>query len=210
MKKELGNIEYTGIRYTSGYRTGNMTYAYVQQTLEVVKHGIGININRAVANIAWKGDLVVAFGHSFVKIIGESSQPQFTNPLIIFVTTEDFITSGNVDQILHIDTAIERAEDALNGKHNGHPPKLEYFLHPDGHLALAHVIQIQNENLGTWFKGFIDAYSGELLSSFNFVCHGAGTASKSAKLAVPKLTEGNSTRRFLSRGTQRLRTGSRF
>ena len=119
----------------------------------------------------------------------------------------------NVNQILHIDTAIERAEHAMNGNHNGHPPKLEYFLHPDGHLALAHVIQIQNENLGTWVEAYIDAHSGDHLSSNNFVCHGDGTASKSTKLAVSKLTEVNtvnSTRRSLSRGMQcQIRTGSR-
>ena len=34
VEKELGIIEHTGIAYTSGYRIGNMTYAYVQQTLE--------------------------------------------------------------------------------------------------------------------------------------------------------------------------------
>ena len=38
VEKELGNIEHTGIGYTSGYRIGNMTYAYVQQTLEDVRH----------------------------------------------------------------------------------------------------------------------------------------------------------------------------
>ena len=48
----------------------------------------------------------------------------------------DFTKIHDVNQILHIDTAIERAEHAMNGNHNGHPPKLEYFLHPDGHLAL--------------------------------------------------------------------------
>ena len=100
---------------------------------------------------------------------------QLNSPLMISVEpevkTEDSTTIQNKDQILNIDTAIERAEHALNGKHNGHPPKLEYFMHPDGHLALAHVIQIQNENLGTWVEGYIDAHSGELLSSNNFVCH---------------------------------------
>ena len=133
---------------------------------------------------------------------------QFTSLLMIFLG-KNFTKIHNANQILHIDSAIERAEHAMNGNHNGHPPKLEYFLHPDGHLALAHVIQIQNENLGTWVDAFIDAHSGDHLSSINYVCHGDGTASKSIKLLVSKLTEGNSTRRFLSRGTQCLRTGSR-
>ena len=129
---------------------------------------------------------------------------QFTSPLMISVEAKvkDFATIQSVNQILHIDTAIERAEHVLNGNHNSHPPKLEYFLHPDGHLALAHVIQIQNEKLGTWVDAFIDAYSGDLLTSINFVCHGAGTASKSTKLVVSKLTEGSSTGHFLSPGTQ--------
>lgn len=71
-----------GVAYESGYRIGEMTYAYVYQT-DVSFHvrgrfnGIpvetlpnrqsGHKIDNAVANIAWRGDLVVAFGHSFVK-----------------------------------------------------------------------------------------------------------------------------------------------
>jgi len=72
----------TDIAYTSGYRIGKMTYAYVHQTyvsrfpvrLSLFLSAVNINpqnnkkISNAVANIAWKGELVVAFGHSFVKI----------------------------------------------------------------------------------------------------------------------------------------------
>ena len=38
VEKRLGKIEHMGITYTSGYRIGNMTYAYVQQILERVRH----------------------------------------------------------------------------------------------------------------------------------------------------------------------------
>jgi extracellular elastinolytic metalloproteinase len=54
------------------------------------------------------------------------------------------------------------AEQALNGQSNGHPPTLEYLARDDGTAALAHVLQIQNEDIGIWKEAFVDAHSGEL------------------------------------------------
>jgi hypothetical protein len=39
----------------------------------MLQDGTNKKIDNAVANIVWKGELVVAFGHSFVEVIGESS-----------------------------------------------------------------------------------------------------------------------------------------
>ncbi|KAJ7087425.1 Fungalysin metallopeptidase-domain-containing protein [Mycena epipterygia] len=133
----------SGLEYTSGYRKGNMTYAYVQQT-----HN-DKTIGYSVANIAWKDNRVVAFGQSFVKFESAAS---------------------NIAKI-DITTAIPMAERHAVGAHNGHPPKMEYLLGPDSHLALVHVIQIQNDDEGTWHEAFIDAHSGQLLSLNDFVCH---------------------------------------
>lgn len=70
-----------------------------------------------------------------------------------------------------LEDAISNAERLLHGSYNHHPATLEYFAKEDGSVALAHVIQIANDNAGTWFEAFIDAHSGELLSAIDFVAH---------------------------------------
>jgi len=50
---------------------------------------------------------------------------------------------------------------------------VEYISKPDGSAALAHVIQIVNEQAGTWYEAFVDAHSGELLSVTDFVTKAA-------------------------------------
>jgi hypothetical protein len=67
--------------------------------------------------------------------------------------------------------AIPLAERHAIGTHNGHPPTVEYFKKPDGHLALVHVIRIQKDDAQTWHETFIDAHSGELLFLNDFVSH---------------------------------------
>ncbi|KJA20476.1 hypothetical protein HYPSUDRAFT_203789 [Hypholoma sublateritium FD-334 SS-4] len=136
----LGITSPMGVAYTSGYRTGKMTYAYVKQTDN------GVPIANAVANIAWKGDIVVAFGHSFV----EKKSAADTSPRI---------------EIPH---AISTAELRLNGTHTGHPTKTQYLATSSGHLALVHAVQIENDDLGTHYEAFVDAHSGQLLSLTDF------------------------------------------
>jgi len=70
---------------------------------------------------------------------------------------------------ISISDAIPRAEAALNGKYNNHPPTLEYFAKADGTAVLTHVIQVENDTLGTWFEAFVDAHSGDLVSVTDFV-----------------------------------------
>lgn len=70
---------------------------------------------------------------------------------------------------LTVEQAIPKAEDALAGKYNGYKTSLEYLVKPDGSIALAHVVQIQNEEEFTWYEAFVDAHSGEILSVVDFV-----------------------------------------
>lgn len=78
------------------------------------------------------------------------------------------------------------AEQSLYGTYNGHPTKLEYLANPNGHLSLVHVIQIQNETAGTWYEAFLDAHSGQHLSSTNFVSH--ATVSTLSGIFLQELT----------------------
>jgi len=67
---------------------------------------------------------------------------------------------------IQVTTAIAAAERAFPGAYNGYPTKLEYYAQPDGSVVLVHVIQIQGDN--TWFQVYIDAHSGQVVSSSNF------------------------------------------
>jgi len=67
---------------------------------------------------------------------------------------------------IQVATAIESAERAFPGAYNGHPTKLEYYAQPDGSVVLVHVIQIQGDE--TWFQVYINAHSGQVVSSTNF------------------------------------------
>lgn len=153
----LGISPPMGVAYTSGYRTGKMTYAYVHQT------DSGVSIANAVANIAWRGDLVVSFGHSFV----EKKSAAATSPRI------------------EIHDAILAAEGLLNGTYTGHPTKTQYLATSNSHLALVHAIQIENENLGTFYEAFVDAHSGQLLSLTDFVCYASYTVLPTPGGAAP-------------------------
>ncbi|KAF8886771.1 Fungalysin metallopeptidase-domain-containing protein [Infundibulicybe gibba] len=103
----------------------------------------------AVANYAYYKGRLVAFGSSFVRI----------NPLNIAPP----VPSRKVESV------IPRAEKILNGKFNGHAPTLEYIVERNGRISLAHVVQIQNGDKGTWFEAFMDAHSGKFIAVNDFV-----------------------------------------
>ncbi|KAG5641142.1 hypothetical protein DXG03_005893 [Asterophora parasitica] len=135
-------VNSTSIKYRTGYSGQAAKHAYVSQV-----HN-GIPFANAVANIAYNhDDKVVAFGSSFVK------------PKKIAASKP----------IVSLDAAIATAEQALDGKYNGHPATLEYLAKDDGSAVLTHVVQIQNEAAGTWYQAFVDAHSGELASIVDFV-----------------------------------------
>ncbi|KAH9850436.1 Fungalysin metallopeptidase-domain-containing protein [Lenzites betulinus] len=131
---------------TVGFRTSFENdvahHAFVKQQIN------GVSVANAVANVAFnKANKVVSFGSSFVK---PSSVPS-TTPSI------------------SLEDAIAKAESALSGKFNEHPPTLEFVVQKDGSLALTHVMQIQNDDTGAWFEAFVDAHSGEIVHLTDFV-----------------------------------------
>ncbi|KAG5653861.1 hypothetical protein H0H81_009940 [Sphagnurus paluster] len=135
-------VNSSAIKYRTGYSADAAKHAYVSQV-----HN-GVPFANAVANIAYNhANKVVAFGSSFVK------------PKNIAPSTPT----------ISVDTAIAKAEQALDGKFNNHPATLEYLAKDDGTAALTHVVQIRNETAGTWYQAFVDAHSGEVVSVIDFV-----------------------------------------
>jgi len=65
--------------------------------------------------------------------------------------------------------AISAAESAMNAPYNGYPVQIEYFAKEDGSVALVHCIQIQDADKAIWSEVYVDAHSGDVVSSTNFV-----------------------------------------
>ncbi|KAI0641704.1 Fungalysin metallopeptidase-domain-containing protein [Trametes meyenii] len=138
------NLQPEDIKFTTSSSNDIAHHAFVTQQIN------GVPVANAVANVAFNSaKKVVSFGSSFVK---PTSVPS-TTPSV------------------SLESAIAKAESALSGKFNGHPttPTLEFVAKKDGSLALTHVIQIQNDESGTWFEAFVDAHSGELVQLTDFV-----------------------------------------
>ncbi|KAF8886335.1 Fungalysin metallopeptidase-domain-containing protein [Infundibulicybe gibba] len=104
----------------------------------------GVPFANAVANIALHNNKIVAFG----------------SPETITPSTPSF----------DVGSVIPRAEKVLNGKFNGHAT-LEYLVEGKfgSRIRLTHVVQIQNDNKGTWFEAYMDAHSGYLIAATDFV-----------------------------------------
>ncbi|KAK1230128.1 hypothetical protein PQX77_006790, partial [Marasmius sp. AFHP31] len=140
-------IDRIDVGFRSGYTTEDGTmHGYARQF-----HN-GIPFSNAVANVAFKNDKVIVFGHSFVNI----SKIADPNPT------------------LDVNSAIARAEEVLQGKKNTVEPTLEYLVLEDGSAALVHVIQIQNwqgRETKTWYRAYVDAHSGKVVSMNDFVSH---------------------------------------
>lgn len=137
------NVNSSSVDFKSGYSADSNGYAYIRQ-----KHD-NIPFANAVANIAYKDNKVVAFGHSFVNISKiASSTPRIT-----------------------VASAITTAQTALKGTYNGFPTTIEYLVQEDGSVALTYVIQVRDKKAGIWAEAFVDAHSGQFLSSTNFVTY---------------------------------------
>ncbi|KAJ7155138.1 Fungalysin metallopeptidase-domain-containing protein [Mycena filopes] len=140
MQSELG-IDAENAVFHSGYSGEIVDHAYIKQA-----HN-GVYFANAVANVAMKGDKVVAMGHSFVK-------PSSIAPSTPTVPFEDAVTT---------------AENALAGTYNNHPASVKYFAMDDNSAALVHAFQVQNHQTGTWYEAFVNAHTNELVSVVDFV-----------------------------------------
>ncbi|KAF6756916.1 Fungalysin metallopeptidase-domain-containing protein [Ephemerocybe angulata] len=138
-----GIVDASVIEYQSGFSNENVRHAYVRQ-----RHA-GIPFANAVANVAFKENKIVSFGSSFF-------QPKTIAP-----------PKPTID----LQAVIPDIEKLLEGKYNGHPSSLAYLARPDESASLVHVVQIENEETGTWYQAYVDAHDGQLLSAVDFVAH---------------------------------------
>ena len=67
--------------------------------------------------------------------------------------------------------AIAAAEAALNCFHNSRPITTQYLANPDGTVALVYVIEVRNDETGESYQAHVDAHSGKLISTVNYVSH---------------------------------------
>ncbi|KAF9261835.1 hypothetical protein L218DRAFT_988704 [Marasmius fiardii PR-910] len=135
------NINASSLDFKSGYESDLSRFGYIKQMHD------GVPFVNAVANVAFKGNMAVAFGQSFVDTVNIAPSTPTTN----------------------VETVIPKVEAVLQGKTNEIEPTLEYLALQDGKVALVHVFQVRNETAGTWYEAYADAHSGELLSFTNFV-----------------------------------------
>ncbi|KAF9044991.1 Fungalysin metallopeptidase-domain-containing protein [Panaeolus papilionaceus] len=147
--RETLQVEAHQIAYQSGYSRDDVHYIYVAQAHD------GVPFANAVANLAIHQGHVVSFGSSFVKPTGLYPASTPTVPLR---------------------TAIANAERHFSGAHNGHPAAIKYLARSDDSVALVYTIQIQNAQAATWVEAHVDAHSGAVLSSVNYVAESSYTA----------------------------------
>jgi extracellular elastinolytic metalloproteinase len=50
---------------------------------------------------------------------------------------------------------------------------VEYLVNADNTASLIHVVQVQNQEKGTWYEAFVDAHSGKFVSSIDLVANAA-------------------------------------
>ncbi|KAG9098595.1 hypothetical protein FRC06_006177 [Ceratobasidium sp. 370] len=125
----------------SGHSSDVVSNEYFRQKIN------GVPVANAVANVALKGAKVVSYGSSFVK-------PKSVAPATPKLTKE---------------AAIAKAETTTGGKYNNWPTSLEYFAKDSDHVALAHVVQVQNDRTQEWYEAFVDATTGEVINIVSFV-----------------------------------------
>ncbi|KAF9443170.1 metallo proteinase 10 [Macrolepiota fuliginosa MF-IS2] len=151
VRKTTG-IENGNLGYHSGYDDEHSSYAYIK-----LFHN-GLPFVNSVANIAYKQERVVSFGHSFIDLktaIFPSSVPTVDWSPLIPTLTEDLGA---------------RFKDKPQG------PYLAWFAMDNGGVALVHVIQFQDLDKAVWLEAYVDAHSGKVISATNFVSDASYTA----------------------------------
>lgn len=163
IKEEL-NVSADGFRIRSSASTDAGGHVWAQQLVN------GIPVSNAVVNVAFnKADNVVAFGANFG---GSSLAPAQIAPPTPSISKEAAITS---------------AEQSLQGKHNGWPPSLEYYVQPSGNLALSYVVEVLTADGDHWYEAFVNALDGTVLGTNDFV---AGDSYRAVDPRVNDITKG--------------------
>ncbi|KAK0437607.1 Fungalysin metallopeptidase-domain-containing protein [Desarmillaria tabescens] len=155
ISSELG-VDPSTIAYNSGHTADNdMSYAYAKQSYD------GVPLANAVANVAFRNGKAVAFGTSFVDTSTiASSQPSIT-----------------------LDSIISKVEDAFDATYNG-INSLEYLAQADGSVALTYVLQVQNTDTNAGYEAFVDAHSGNIVGSTDFLAEATYTVLPITKQSV--------------------------
>ncbi|KAJ7352052.1 Fungalysin metallopeptidase-domain-containing protein [Mycena albidolilacea] len=130
-------------QYHSGFANDVASHAYAHQLIN------GIIVSNAVTNVAFNtDDKVVAVGSSFVK----PSKVADATPSVSF------------------DDAKTTAETALEGTYVSEIPNtVEYLAKDNGEVVLVHVLQVRNEEAGTWYNAFVNAHTNVLESLTDYV-----------------------------------------
>ncbi|KAK7038841.1 hypothetical protein VNI00_010471 [Paramarasmius palmivorus] len=158
VKSQLA-IDSTQVAFKSGHVIDGTQLGYAKQLHD------GVPFINAVANVAFKDNKVVAFGHSFV----DTGSIPSSRPTVL------------------LEDVVHGVEVSLNGKKNGVQPTLEYLALQGGAAALVHVFQIQDEDAGIWYEAYVDAHSGELVSINDF---GSDASYKIVPIQKQTITEG--------------------
>ncbi|CAE6515981.1 unnamed protein product [Rhizoctonia solani] len=140
LAQELGVTPDSLTRH-SGYTSDVASYEYFSQTIN------GLRVSNAVANVAIKDGKVVSYGASFVEPNNVASKEP-----------------GLVQ-----DKAIALAEEAVGGKWNQSPVKLEYTVGENGFCYLTYAVQVQGNSDGSWKQLFVDAHDGQMRNVVDFV-----------------------------------------
>ncbi|KAF9057050.1 Fungalysin metallopeptidase-domain-containing protein [Panaeolus papilionaceus] len=149
-------VSLDNVAWTSGFAFEDTRVAYLKQSFN------GIPVSNAVANIVFDGtDSVYAYSSSFVNATSIADpNPTFSWRSVL--------------------PDLERKLDSPLLDNNA---TLEYVVKDDGSVALANVIQLRNETLGSWYEVFIDGHTGDILSINDFVADASYTVVPITKIS---------------------------
>jgi len=80
--------------------------------------------------------------------------------------------------------ALPNIEEILDGQYNGQNVTLEYIVSAKGTVSLTHALEIQNDKSGSYYKAYIDAQTGELVSVTDYVAHASVCVSSSSNSSL--------------------------